>query len=125
MAKYVPPIQHKVSQIVDVIFLVILSLGALFMPLWLGLAGSTKHPEPIADPTWESLGQNAVQAAQYENLGYTPQTANDLITARFEYDLSVGDGVLLVVVIVLYFGLLLKFSDVEYRDVISEKFDDK
>jgi hypothetical protein len=125
MARYVPPVQGKASQIIDVIFLVVLSVGALFMPLWLGLAGSTKHPEPVENPTWESLGQNAVQAAQYERLGYTPETANDLITARFDYAFTAGGLVVLVVVIVLYFGLMLKLSETEYREVIAEKFGER
>ncbi len=69
MAKYVPPIQGKGSQIVDVIFLVALSVGALFMPLWLGLAGAAKTvAAPLENPTWETLGQTPAQAAQYEAL---------------------------------------------------------
>ena len=122
MAKYIPPKQSKVSQIIDVIFLVALSVGALFMPLWLGLAGSTKTSTPMTDPTWETLGQNTVQAAQYEALGYTPATASDMITARFDYSFTATGLIAMVVVILGYYFLVMRYSESEYRDVIAEKF---
>jgi hypothetical protein len=126
MARYVPPVQSKASQITDVIFLVVLCVGALFMPLWLGLAGASKTvPAPVENPTWESLQQNAVQAAQFEKLGYTPETAHDLILARFDYAVTAGGLLLMVVVVVGYFALMLKFSETEYREVIAEKFGEK
>lgn len=123
MANYVPPVQSKRSQITDVIFLVLLCVGALFMPLWFDLAGAAKTvPAPVETPTWESLGQNAVQAAQYEKLGFTPETGHDLILARFDYTVTAGGLLLMVVVIVGYFVMMLKFSEREYREVIDEKF---
>lgn len=123
MAKYVAPVQGKGSQLVDVIFLVILAVGALFAPVKLGLAGAAKVvATPVENPTWETLGQNAVQAAQYEALGYTPESAHDLILARFDYSFTAGSLIAMVVVIVLYYFLLLRFSETEYREVISEKF---
>ena len=74
MAHYIPPKQSKISQLIDVITLVALTVGALFVPLWLGMAGSSKSvPEAVEAPTWEALGQNATQAAQYEALGYAVQ----------------------------------------------------
>lgn len=125
MAKYVPPVQGKVSQLIDVIVLLILSIGALYMPLWLGMAGAAKTPGVVENPTWESLGQNAAQSAQYEALGYTPASAADLITARFDYSFSILSLIVMVVVIVGYFVMTLKLSETEYREVISEKFGDK
>lgn len=126
MAHYKPPVQGKGSQIIDVIFLVGLSVGALFMPLWLGLAGAAKTvAEPDAAPTWESLGQTPAQAAQYEALGYDPVTAHDLILARFDYSFTLGSLLTMIVVIVGYYVLMLKFSETEYREVIAEKFDRK
>ena len=122
MAKYIPPKQSKVSQMIDVFFLVALSVGALFMPLWLGLAGSTKTSTPMTDPTWETLGQNTVQAAQYEALGYTPATASDMITARFDYSFTATGLIAMVVVILGYYFLVMRYSESEYRDVIAEKF---
>ena len=123
MAHYQPPKQGKASQLFDVIVLVVLTVGALFVPLWMGMAGAAKSvATPVADPTWESLGQNAAQAAKYEALGYTPESAHDLILARFDYSFSVTALLTMVAVILLYYFLILRFSEVEYREVISEKF---
>lgn len=123
MAHYIPPSQGKVSQLIDVIVLVVLTIGALFVPLWLKMAGAAKTvAAPVADATWEALGQNAAQAAQYEALGYTPETAHDLILARFDYSFSIGALVTMIAVILLYYVLILRFSEAEYREVISEKF---
>ena len=123
MAHYQPPIQSKFSQIVDVIVLVAMTLGALFVPLWLNLAGAAKSvATPVENPTWEALGQNAAQATQYEALGYTPESAHDLILARFDYSFTGGALILMIVVIVAYYFLMLKFSEAEYREVIAEKF---
>lgn len=126
MEHYSPPVQSKLGQLIDVIVLVVLTVGALFVPLWLGLAGSTKSVAmPVADPTWDTLGQTPVQALQYEALGYTPATAHDLILARFDYSFSIGALVVMIAVILLYYVLILKFSESEYREVIAEKFDSK
>jgi len=125
MAHYQPPKQGKASQLLDVIVLVLLTVGSLFVPLWLNMAGAAKSvAEPVANPTWEALGQNAAQAAKYEALGYTPETAHDLILARFDYSFSISALLTMIVVIVLYYVLILRFSEVEYREVISEKFGD-
>lgn len=123
MAHYQPPKQGKASQLIDVIVLVVLTIGALFVPIWLKMAGAAKTvAEPASDVTWEALGQNAAQAAQYEALGYTPESAHDLILARFDYSFSVGALLTMIVVIVLYYFLILRFSEIEYREVITEKF---
>ena len=123
MAHYKAPIQGKASQLVDVIVLVVLTVGALFVPIWLKMAGAAKSvTNPVENPTWETLGQNAAQSAKYEALGYTPETAHDLILSRFDYSFSIGSLLVMIVVIVLYYVLILRFSDVEYREVISEKF---
>lgn len=126
MAHYTPPAQSKLGQIIDVIVLVTLTVGALFAPLWLNLAGAAKTvATPVENPTWEALGQNAVQAGQYEALGYNPESAHDLILARFDYSFTSGALIVMIVVIVAYYALLLKFSESEYREVISEKFGKK
>jgi hypothetical protein len=123
MTHYQPPKQGKASQLFDVVVLVILTVGALFVPLWLGMAGAAKSvASPVANPTWEALGQNAAQAAKYEALGFTPETAHDLILARFDYSFSVTALLVMIAVILLYYFLILRFSEVEYREVISEKF---
>jgi hypothetical protein len=123
MAHYQAPKQGKASQLIDVIVLVVLTVGALFVPLWMGMAGAAKTvAAPVTDATWEALGQTPAQAAKYEALGYTPETAHDLILARFDYSFSVTALLTMVAVIVLYYVLILRFSEVEYREVISEKF---
>ena len=123
MAHYTPPTQSKASQLVDVTVLVVLTVGALFVPIWLKMAGAAKSvATPVGNPTWETLGQNAAQSAKYEALGYTPETAHDLILSRFDYSFSISALLVMIVVIVLYYVLILRFSDVEYREVIAEKF---
>jgi len=123
MAHYEAPKQNMASQLVDVIVLVILTVGALFVPLWLGMAGAAKSvATPIENPTWETLGQTPAQAAKYEALGYDPASAHDLILARFDYSFSITALLTMVAVILLYYFLILRFSEVEYREVISEKF---
>ena len=122
MAHYVPPKQGKASQLFDVVVLVVMTVGALFVPLWMGMAGAAKTvAAPVAEATWEALGQNAVQAAQYEALGYTPESAHDLILARYDYSFSTVALLTMIGVIVLYYVLILRFSEVEYSEVISEK----
>jgi hypothetical protein len=123
MAHYDPPKQGKASQLIDVVVLVALTFGALFVPLWLGMAGAAKTvTTPVANPTWETLGQTPAQAAKYVALGYDPASAHDLILARFDYSFSIGALLTMVAVVVLYYVLMLRFSDIEYRDVIREKF---
>lgn len=126
MARYIPPKQSKIGQMIDVIVLLALSIGALYIPLWLGLAGSSKLPIPVDNPTWESLGQNEVMVERWIALGYAdPVAAHDMITARFDYSFTWGGMALMVVVIVGYFAMMLRLSEQEYREVISEKFDGK
>lgn len=126
MAHYQSPVQSKLSQIIDVVFLVALSIGALFVPLKMGMSGAAKVvAAPVDNPTWVSLGQTPAQAAQYEALGYTPASAHDLILARFDYSFTTGALVTMVAVIVLYYFLMLRFSEIEYREVIAEKFGQK
>jgi hypothetical protein len=123
MAHYTPPRQGMASQLIDVIVLVVLTVGALFVPLWLNMAGAAKSvAAPVENPTWESLGQTPAQAAKYEALGYDPASAHDLILARFDYSFSGLALITMIVVIVLYYVLVLRFSEAEYREVIAEKF---
>ena len=123
MAKYTPPEQSKIGQLIDVIVLMGLSIGALFVPLRLGLSGAAKVvATPVENPTWETLGQNPVQAAQYEALGYTPASAHDIILARFDYSFEWTSLILMAVLIIGYFVIMMKLSAQEYKDVINEKF---
>ena len=123
MAKYSPPEQSKIGQLIDVVVLMGLSVGALFVPLRLGMSGAAKVvTTPVENPTWETLGQSAAQAAQYEALGYTPESAHDIILARFDYSFSWASLILMAVIIVGYYFMMMKLSGQEYREVINEKF---
>jgi hypothetical protein len=119
---YEPPQQSKLGQVIDSLFLLALVLVALFVPLYLGLAGGGKTTIEFADKTWNGLGQNATMAAQWEKLGYTPETAADLIASRFDYSFSMTALLVTAIVVVAYFYILFHWSRKEYRDVIDEKF---
>ncbi|CAN7615054.1 hypothetical protein LJR098_005874 [Rhizobium sp. LjRoot98] len=120
---YKPPKQSFAGQIFDVITLLVLTVGALYLPLYLGLAGAAKTPAPIANPTWEALGQNATEQQQWAALGVTdPAAANDIITARFDYSFSWMALVVMAILVIGYFVLVVRLSDKEYRDVIAERF---
>ena len=75
--------------------------------------------------TWETLGQNPTMAAIWEKLGYTPETAHDIIQNRFHYVIDWPTLIIMAAVLIGYFVFLFRASDREYRDVINEKFDDK
>ena len=123
MARYIPPKQSKLGQLIDVVVLLMLAIGALYLPLWMGLAGSTKTPVPQTAPTWESLGQNPTMVEKWNQLGFAdPASASDMITARFDYSFSISSLLVMIVVIVGYYVIMLRFSESEYREVIAEKF---
>jgi hypothetical protein len=123
MARYQPPRQSRAGQVLDVLTLLVLTLGALYLPLWLGLAGAAKEPIPVENPTWESLGQNATEVERWTALGFAdPAAAHDLITARYDYSFGALSLVLMIIVVVGYFALMMRLSEKEYRDVIAEKF---
>ena len=140
MAKiYVPPKQGVAGQLFDVAFLLALVFAALFLPLWLKIAVPSrveKLPEGVsytlaADGTtkqwtglsWEKLGQNPTMQAQWEKLGYTVETAADIITQPFDYTIDTAGLVITGIVIIGFFVFLVVMSDREYRQVIAEKFD--
>lgn len=123
MIRYQPPRQSRLGQVVDVLTLLVLSVGALYLPLYLGLAGRTASPSPQENPTWESLGQNATMVERWNALGFTdPAAAQDIITSRFDYSFSALGLIVMVAVVVGYFAMMMRFSDKEYREVIAEKF---
>jgi len=125
MARYTPPEQGKAAQVIDIIFVVGAIFVALWLPLKLGLAGAAKSIDKIEAPTWETLGQNATMSGIWEKLGYTPETAHDIIQNRFHYIIDWPSLIGIAVVLIAYFLFLFRASDKEYREVIAEKFDDK
>jgi hypothetical protein len=125
MARYTPPEQDKAMQFVDVGFLILAIFGALWLPLQLGLAGAAKAIDKIENPTWELLGQNATMVSIWEKLGYTPETAHDVIQNRFHYNIDWISLILMAAVLIGYYVFLFRASDKEYREVIAEKFGDR
>lgn len=141
--RYNPPTQNRGGQIFDVVTLLALVFIALFAPLWLQIAVPSrveKLPEGVTYQTatdaatgaetktwtglsWESLGQNPTMQGQWEKLGYTPETAAEIITQPFEYDIDYLGLILTVVVILGYYFFVISMSRKEYRDVIREKFE--
>ncbi len=136
--KYQPPQQSITGQLFDVAFLLALLFCALFLPIWLKIAVPSrveKLPEGVsyqtaADGTrswsgltWEKLGQNPTMQAQWEKLGYTKESAAEIITQPFDYTIDVAGFVVTLVVVVGYFIFMLRLSEKEYRQVIAEKFD--
>ncbi len=125
MARYVPPVQSKAGQIFDIFFVVVAIFVALWLPLKLGLAGAEKKIDKLDVVTWETLKQNATMSGIWEKLGYTPETAHDIIQNRFHYIIDWPTLIIMAVVLIGYFVFLFRASDKEYREVIAEKFDDK
>ncbi len=126
MAHYKAPVQSRASQIIDVILLMALTIGALLLPGYLGLSGAARSIVPVENPTWESLGQTPVMVERWNALGFADAaSAHDMITARFDYSFTWGALAMMIVVIVGYFVMMLRLSDKEYREVIAEKFDRK
>lgn len=125
MAKtpYQPPVQSKLGQLIDSLFLLILVLASLFLPVYFGLAGGGKTALDIPEKTWTGLGQNATMQAQWEKLGYTPESAHDLIATRFDYSFSVPALAITALVVIAYFVFVFRWSKKEFKDVISERFD--
>lgn len=138
VTKYNPPSQSIAGQLFDVAFLLALVFGSLFLPIWLKIAVPSrveKLPAGVsytaaADGSktwtglsWEALGQNPVMQAQWEKLGYTKESAADIITQPFDYTIDTSGVVITAVVILGYFIFMLRMSEKEYRQVIAEKFD--
>ena len=122
MARYSPPEQSKGGQVFDSVFLLALVYITLFAPLVLGLTGGGTTSAPVENPTWQALGQNETMAQQWEKLGYTPESAMELITTRFDYSYSFMALIVTAAVIFGYFWFVLSVSDREYRQVIAERF---
>lgn len=120
---YEPPKQSKAGQLFDSAFLLVLVYVALFIPLILGLTGAGSTTQIPEEVSWETLGQNATMQAQWEKLGYTPDSAAEIISTRFDYTINPLLLLITAIVIIGYFVFLVKVSDKEYREVIREKFD--
>jgi hypothetical protein len=135
-------VQSRSGQIIDVVLLLVLVFLALFLPLWMQIAVPSrveKLPDGVTYQTatdasgaetktwtglsWESLGQNPTMAQQWEKLGYTPESAADIITQPFAYDIDYEGIGITAIVILGYYAFVLWASKKEYREVIREKFE--
>ena len=138
VTKYNPPKQGIAGQLFDVAFLLALVFGSLFLPIWLKIAVPSrveKLPDGVtytsaADGsktwtglTWEKLNQNPVMQAQWEKLGYTKESAADIIPQPFDYTIDTSGVVITALVILGYFIFMLVMSEKEYKQVVAEKFD--
>ena len=140
MAKqvYRPPQQSVVGQWIDVIVLLALIFLALFVPVWAKIAVPSRVEQlppgvsyTLAEDgtktwtglTWEALGQNPTMQQQWEKLGYSVESAADIITQPFDYTIQWGGLLGMLVLIGGYYAFLLWHSTKEYRQVIAEKFD--
>jgi len=130
---YQPPKQSALGQTFDSLFLLALVMAALFVPLYLGLAGGGKTTLELKDTSWQGMGQNPTMQAQWEKLGYTagPKTeenatsAAELIATRFDYAFDPVELIVTALVVLAYFYIVFHWSRKEYRDVIDEKFNNK
>jgi len=123
-APYEPPRQSVAGQLADAVVLLVLVFGALYAPVLLGWTSPTASSTEVANPTWESLHQNAAMAAQWEKLGFDPAKAAPLVTSRFDYHVEPVGLAVTALVLIAYLVFLLVVSDREYREVITEKFGD-
>ena len=130
---YTPPNQGMFGQIFDSILILVLVYASLMLPLLMkesakiadapAATAEVAKVAKVAKVTWESLGQNAVEQAQWVKLGYDPDKAATLINNRFDYTIDPMMLIITIIVVVGYFVIMLKVSDKQYREVIAEKFD--
>ena len=123
--RYRPPQQSAFGQFFDSLFLLVLVFTALFAPLYLGLAGGGTTTVAFADTTWAGLGQNETMVAAWEKLGYTAESAKEIIATRYDYAFDPISALITAIVVIGYFLIAVHYSKVEYRDVIKERFGDK
>ena len=122
---YQPPEQSAAGQIIDSLLILVLVVASLFAPVYFGLAGGGKTALTFATKTWEGMQQNPTMQAAWEKLGYTADSAADIIAARFDYTVNIGEFALTAIVVIVYFVFVVLYSNREYKDVIAERFGDK
>ncbi len=128
-SRYQPPEQGSMGMVLDAFLVLILVFVSLSAPLW--VANMQAPPDAGAaterassPPTWEALGQNATMAAQWEKLGKDTVDAAAIINKRFDYSVNPFTLGISVALLVIYYFVMLRLSEREYREVIAEKFDE-
>ncbi|KAB1079243.1 hypothetical protein [Methylobacterium soli] len=121
---YEPPTQSVAGQIFDAFLMLILVFITLYLPLLFKLAGGGTTTTDFPNPSWETLGQNATMAAQWEKLGFSPEKAASIVGTRFDYSFNGTALAFTALIIIGYFVFLFRYSDHEYREVIAERFGD-
>jgi hypothetical protein len=122
---YRPPEQSMLGQVIDSAVLLVLVVASLFAPVYFGLAGGGKIDLTFAEKSWAGMQQTPLMQGIWEKLGFTADTAAPIIASRFDYSFSLPLFLLTALVILIYFGFLIYFSEKEYREVIAERFEDK
>ncbi|HHA19040.1 MAG: hypothetical protein DRQ39_02095 [Gammaproteobacteria bacterium] len=126
--RYIPPKQGWFGQVFDSLFILILVYASLMIPLFMNTTESESVEGTAIEavvPTWESLGVNNVAQTQWEKLGYDATSAAEIINDRFDYEIDPLSLIITAAFIIGYFFFMIKISEKEYRQVISEKFDDE
>ena len=122
--RYNPPEQSLPGQVFDSLCLLALILSLLFGPLAFGVEPAQTVDRTISAQSWEALGQNDAMAFAWERLGYTPETAKPLIAKQFVYVVDFWTLASVILAMLVYCIVLIRISRSEYRDVISERFDE-
>jgi hypothetical protein len=126
---YTPPNQGMFGQMFDTVLVLVLVYASLMIPLLFKAEAKAEAAAEAAahavKSTWDTLGQNAIQQAQWIKLGYDPEKAATLINSRFDYTIDPMMLIITIAVVGGYFLFMLKVSDKQYREVIAEKFDNK
>jgi len=122
---YEPPKQSFSGQIIDVVVILALVFGALWMPAILGLTGAGTVTTQLADPTWEKLGQNSTMQKAWERLDIDVKDAAPIILTRFDYKIDVVPFLITMLLVVGYFVFVIRYSQRQYRDVVRERFGER
>ncbi|MGD9668949.1 MAG: hypothetical protein AB7U75_07800 [Hyphomicrobiaceae bacterium] len=124
-SRYVPPKQSAIGQFFDSLLLLALVFVALFLPLHLKLASGGKTDLNFPEKTWSAMGQNETMAHGWEKLGMSAEQASTIIASRFDYTFSLLGFIVTALVVVAYFYIVVHYSKIEYKEVISERFGDR
>ena len=114
MARYLPPLQSKLGQILDVVVLLVLIIGALRVPLWFNLAAVPRRRQPSIPPPPGPISARTRRRRLRPIMRWAspiPRTGpNPSITARFDYTIDPLELLVMIVVVIAYYVLVVRFS---------------